>query len=492
MPHVITQSCCSDASCVYACPVNCIQPTPDQPEFLLAEMLHIDPAACVDCGACVSGCPVGAIKPANRLTAADRPFVELNAAYFRGRPARSRPVQAPVEPVLRVRRGGERLRVAIVGSGPAGMYAADEILTIPGARVTIFEREPAPYGLARLGVAPDHPDTRRVAQAFDKIAAAPGLTLRLGVEVGRDISHGQLLAAHDAVIYAVGAAADRPLALPGADLRGVSSATDFVAWYNGRPRGRLAFDLATERAVVIGNGNVALDVARMLTRDPRDLAQTEIAPLALRALQESRIREVVVTGRREPARAAFTLPELIGLAGTPGVGLVVDPDELTGGGPKVEFLRGLPAPAGAGRRIVLRFGWTPEAILGVGRVGGVAYDRGTVAAGIVFSSIGYRAQPLPWLPFDSARGVVPNDHGRVTPGVYVAGWIKRGPSGLIGTNRSCALETVRALVDDFNAGRLRSFRVGAPRPSEQAPWGVTRPAGFEPAAFRSGGERSIP
>jgi ferredoxin--NADP+ reductase len=470
MPHVVTQPCCSDGSCVYSCPVNCIQPAPGSPDFLAAEMLYIDPHACVDCGACVASCPVSAIKPHTRLTEAEKPFLEINADYHRTR--RERPFLAPVIPPLQVRRGGEPLRVAIVGSGPAAMYAADEVLTIRGARVDMYERLPAPYGLARAGVAPDHARTRQVSRQFDVIRAQRGFRLHVGVEVGKDISHGQLSEDHHAVIYAVGAATDKRLTIPGSDLPGATSATELVAWYNGHPeQSARTFDLSHPRAVIIGNGNVALDVARMLTIDPDSLARSDIAPAALRALRDSRIEEVVVIGRRGPEDSAFTLPELVGLSATRGVDILIAPEELahaTNTSQKLELLRGLPATGTNKRSIVLRYRRLARRVLGDGRVEAIelaAPDASieTLATGLVLSSIGYRGLPVPGLPFDESSGTVPNERGRVIDpgsgrpviGVFVTGWIKRGPSGLIGTNRSCAQETVRALVGDYNAGLLR-------------------------------------
>jgi ferredoxin--NADP+ reductase len=483
MPHVVTQSCVGDGSCVFACPVNCIQPTPEDPAFELAEMLHIDPAACVDCGACVTACPVDAIRPHTQLTAGEQAFAAVNADYHRA--GRRRALLAPVRPPLRVRDRGEPLRVAIVGSGPAAMYAADELLTIPGAQVSVYERLPRPDGLVRSGVAPDHRRTRRISRQFEQVRSHPALALRLGVEVGRDVAHEQLLAEHHAVIYAVGAARDRRLEVPGADLPGALSATELVGWYNGHPdhAGRTV-DLSHRRVVVIGNGNVALDVARLLTVDPETLAGSEIAPAALAALRTSRVEEVVVAARRGPAQSAFTLPELIGLSATPGVTLTVRPEELAGapdGDRKLELLRGLAAGAGpgAGRRITLRYGLAPVGVLGDGRVAAVVFERTAVAddgtvvatgetetidAGLLVSSIGYRGMPVAGLPFDAASGTVPNDGGRVVdpasgagvPGTYVVGWIKRGPTGFIGTNKGCSQDTVAALVEDWNEGRLAS------------------------------------
>jgi len=337
--------------------------------------------------------------------------------------------------------------------------------------------------------------------------------MHLGVEVGRDVTHEQLLATHHAVIYGVGAASDRRLEVPGADRPGVLSATELVGWYNGHPdhAGRVV-DLSHRRAVVIGNGNVALDVARILTIDPDALVDSEIAPAALARLRESRIEEVVVVGRRDAARAAFTLPELVGLRATPGVALDVPADEvraaaraLPAGGPdegaslraKLELLGGLPpvSPADERRRIALRFSLAPVRVTGGGdgAVSGVELERTAVGpdgalagtgaierldAGLVIASIGYRGLPVGDLPYEPGRGIVPNVAGRVVdpaagaplPGTYVVGWIKRGPTGFIGTNKSCAQETVATLVEDHNAGRLSPPVLpptGAPAPSRR-------------------------
>lgn len=475
MPHAVTQSCVGDGSCVYACPVNCIQPTPDSPDFELAEMLHIDPATCVDCGACVTACPVDAIKPEQALEPSELAFLRINAEHHRG--GAPRPPLAPVPPRLRVRRREDALRVAIVGSGPAAMYAADELLTIPGARVTVIERLDRPHGLVRSGVAPDHRRTRRIAHQLERIHRHERLTLRLGVEVGRDVTHDELLATHHAVIYAVGAASDRRLEVPGAELPGSASATRFVGWYNGHPDfSAESFDLSAHRAVVIGNGNVSLDLARILTVDPETLVGSEIAPNALAALRTSAIREVVVVGRRGPEHSAFTLPELIGLTSTPGLTVTVDPADLVGlpvGDPKLELLRTLPARASdggrddAGRRIHLQYGSAPQRLVGEGRVeaielAGVGAEPVRLEAGLVLAAIGYRGLAIPSVPFDEITGTVPNHLGRVVDDAtgsslsrtYVAGWIKRGPTGFIGTNKRCARETVEALVEDYNAGVL--------------------------------------
>lgn len=482
MPHVITQSCCSDGSCVYACPVNCIHPSPDEPGFATAEMLYIDPVACVDCGACVSACPVGAIAPDSKLTSEQLPFVELNAAFYPEREGKLPPTSklAPVQeaPLVRPRRSGP-LTVAIVGSGPAAMYAADELLTQPGVRVNVFEKLPTPYGLVRAGVAPDHQSTKRVTTLFDRIVGQPGFTFYLNVEVGSDVTHDELLAHHHAVLYAVGAPDDRRLDIDGVGLPGTATATEVVAWYNGHPDfADLRVDLGGERVVIIGNGNVALDVARILTADPEALAATDIADHALAALRDSKVQEVLIAARRGPAASAFTLPELIGLTSKCEVVLDAadhervradlsrETDPLTRN--KLEVLAKLGDAAATalapitGPRIRLAYHLTPQRVLGQERAEGVAFtvtgsdEVVELPAGLVLTSIGYRGKPIRGLPFDDVAAVVPNDGGRVsdTTGCYVAGWIKRGPTGFIGTNKSCAAETVRNLVADYNTGLL--------------------------------------
>src|SRR5258708_339312 len=332
MPHVITQSCCSDGSCVYACPVNCIHPSPDEPGFATAEMLYIDPAACVDCGACVSACPVGAIATESQLEPKQLPFIELNASFYPKREGKLPPTSklAPVIEALFVDgRAGGPLTVAIVGSGPAAMYAADELLTQRGVRVNVFERLPTPYGLVRAGVAPDHQSTKRVTSLFDKVTRLPGFTFYLNVEVGSDLTHDELLAHHHAVLYAVGAPNDRRLDIDGMGLPGTGTATEVVAWFNGNPEYTdLPVDLGHERVVIVGNGNVAFDVARILTTDPDALARTDISRHALAALRTSRLTDVVIAARRGPAGSAFTLPELIGLTATVDVVLRAADHEL--------------------------------------------------------------------------------------------------------------------------------------------------------------------
>jgi ferredoxin/flavodoxin---NADP+ reductase len=485
MPHVITQSCCSDGSCVYACPVNCIHPTPDDPGFATAEMLHIDPVACVDCGACVSACPVGAIAPDTKLTAQQLPFVPLNASFFPERRSDEKlPPTSKLAPVIDApkidRRGNGPLRVAVVGSGPAAMYAADELLTQKNVRVNVFERLPTPYGLVRAGVAPDHQSTKRVTKLFDRMTRQRGFGLYLNVEVGQHVSHDELLEHHHAVIYAVGASTDRRLDIDGVGITGTATATEFVAWINAHPDHRdLVVPLDHERVVIVGNGNVALDVARILTADPERLAVTDISRDALAALGESKVREVVVAARRGPAQSAFTLPEMIGLTAASRVVLSTDDHELVRADlaactdrltrHKLEILASLDVHDDSDECPVVRLAYrmTPSRVVGDERARSVEFTlTGTdevreIEAGLVLSSIGYRGRPVPGLPFDDDAAVVPNSGGRVVepsgtpvPGAYVAGWIKRGPTGFIGTNKSCAQETVNALVDDYNDGKL--------------------------------------
>jgi ferredoxin--NADP+ reductase len=493
MPHVITQSCCSDGSCVFACPVNCIHPSPDEPGFATAEMLYIDPAACVDCGACVSACPVGAIAPETRLEPKQLPFVALNAAFYPDRsPGEKVPPTSKLAPVLAApvvdARAGGPLTVAIVGSGPAAMYAADELLTQHGVRVNVFERLPTPYGLVRAGVAPDHQTTKRVTKLFDRIARRRGFRFYLNVEVGSDLTRDELLAYHNAVLYAVGAPNDRRLDIDGMGLPGTGTATEVVAWINGHPEYTdLPVDLGHQRVVIVGNGNVALDVARILTTDPDALARTDISHHALAALRNSRVTEVVIAARRGPAQSAFTLPELIGLTATCEVVLDAADHELVvrdlaqASDPltraKLEILSKLgDASAPATRpRIRLAYQLTPKRVVGDGHADGVEFSvTGTdevrlLSARLVLTSIGYRGMPIHGLPFDESAAVVTNDGGRVVDpetgapvrGSYVAGWIKRGPTGFIGTNKSCAAQTVHHLVADYNHGLL-SNPVGKP------------------------------
>jgi ferredoxin--NADP+ reductase len=369
----------------------------------------------------------------------------------------------------------DALRVAIVGSGPAGFYAAGALLGAdPPAQVDMLERLPTPWGLVRLGVAPDHPKLKTVSKAFERIAERPGFRFLGNVEVGRDVAHEDLARLYDAVVYAVGAQTDRRLGIPGEDLPGSWAATEFVAWYNGHPDYQeLDFDLSVERAVVIGVGNVALDVARMLALTPEELGPTDTADAAIAAICGASIREIVVVGRRGPAQAAFTTPELAELGELAGADVIVDPADLEGAEPtdtnserNLEVLREFAGrePAGKPKRVVLKFFASPVAIHGEDRVERIELvrnvldddkravpteERETLPCGLVFRSVGYRGVALPGVPFEERSGVIPNEGGRVAPGVYVAGWIKRGPTGVIGTNKKDATETVERLLADL-------------------------------------------
>lgn len=486
MPHVITQACCNDASCVFACPVNCIHPTPDEPDFATSEMLYIDPDACVDCGACVRACPVDAIVPHTKVVTAQLPFLEINLSFYPERPEGVKlPPTSKLAPVLPAaelhQRGKYPLTVAIVGSGPAAMYAADELLTQQGVLVNMFEKLPTPYGLVRAGVAPDHQRTKLATRLFDEISWRRGFQFFLNVEVGRHVSHADLLQHHHAVLYASGALHDRRLEIEGMGLAGTGTATEIVGWYNGHPEFTgLPVDLSHERVVIVGNGNVALDVARILTADPDRLAHTDIADYALAALRDSAVSEVVIVARRGPASSAFTLPELVGL--TQAAEVVLDAhdharvredlatvqDNLTR--QKLEILTKLGDASAPITRPRIRFAYelTPGRVLGEKRCTAVEFTvTGTdqvqrIDAGMVLSSIGYHGTPIADLPFDDNAGVVPNEGGRVidpqtgqrVPGAYVSGWIKRGTNGFIGSNKSDSLKTIQTLAVDYNAGLL--------------------------------------
>ncbi|MFJ4963861.1 FAD-dependent oxidoreductase [Streptomyces sp. NPDC088729] len=484
MTYAITQTCCNDATCVAVCPVNCIHPTPQERAFGSTEMLHVDPAACIDCGACADACPVDAIFPVDSLFGAQKRYAEINAAYFADR----EPEPAPDGPNFH-RWGApsfERglpsdfapIRVAVVGTGPAGMYAAEDLLLHTNAEVTLIDRLPVAGGLIRYGVAPDHPSTKKAGEAFARFHAHPRVRMHLGVEVGKDVTVPELAAHHDAVIYAVGASADRRLGVPGEDLPGSASAASFVSWYNAHPDvAPDAVRLSAQRVVVVGNGNVALDVARLLVMDPAELAATDIADHALAALRDSPVREVVLLGRRGPEHAACTASELLALTHLPGVELVVDDhDPRTGAaidgaaaGDRAALLRDVQrraldwsSPPEPGRRIVFRFHSAPVEVLGEAAVAAVRVTSGTgeqdIPAGLLLRAVGYRGLPVPGLPFDEGAGTVPHEGGRVTgvSGAYVVGWIKRGPSGGIGANRTCAAETVGTFLADAVAGALPS------------------------------------
>jgi ferredoxin--NADP+ reductase len=393
------------------------------------------------------------------------------------------------------------LRVAIVGSGPAGFYAAESLLTDAERTVEVdmIDRLPTPFGLVRAGVAPDHPKIKNVIRRYEKTAASEGFRFFGNVEVGRDLSAAELAERYHAVVYAYGSATDRQLGIPGEDLPGSHAATEFVAWYNAHPDfADHEFDLTCERAVVIGNGNVAADVARMLALTREELEETDTADHAIDPMADNGIREIVVLGRRGPAQAAFTNPEVRELGEMVDADIVVDASECELDELSREYIESDDADItarknveiftdfsqkpleGKRRRIVLRFLRSPVEIKGDGKVERIivgrnelqrdesgrirAVDTGEreeIECGLVFRSIGYSGVPLAGLPFDSDRGTIRNEGGRIldesgsqVEGQYVVGWIKRGPSGVIGTNKKDAQGTIDNLLADLEAGRI--------------------------------------
>ena len=394
----------------------------------------------------------------------------------------------------------EPLRVAIIGSGPAGFYTAEKLFKQEKVAVEIdmYDRLAAPFGLVRFGVAPDHEKIKNVTRVFEKIASKPNFRFYGNVGIGEHITLEELKKHYHQICYATGAQTDRRMGIPGEDLERSHSATEFVAWYNGHPDFRhYQFDLSVERVAVVGVGNVAVDVARMLCRTPEELATTDITDYALDALRESRVKEVYMLGRRGPAQAAFTNPEAKELGELPGADIAVIPDEIEldplsraaleesedkATHKKMEILQGFVGRAGGAKPAVLtlRFLVSPLELIGddAGRVAGVRLVKNELylsedgslrpraterfeelAVDMVFRSVGYRGVPLADLPFDERRGVVPNDKGRVIDpqsgtaltGLYVSGWIKRGPTGVIGTNKPDAAETVASMLEDWEA-----------------------------------------
>jgi len=368
-------------------------------------------------------------------------------------------------------------RVAVIGSGPSGFYATEALLRsgTPVA-VDMFEQLPVPYGLVRFGVAPDHPKLKLVTTAFDRIAKAPGFRFIGGVAVGRDVSIDELRDSYDAVVLATGADISRSLGIPGEGLPGSHHAGDFVAWYNGHPDYRdCHFDLGCGAATVIGHGNVALDVARILAKTTDELRRTDIAAHALEALAESRIREIRVVGRGRPPQAKFSAKELRDFLDLETCDTTIDsrdvvPDDFTPDNPqdpelteKLALLRTFSQQALAKpRRCTFRFGLSPVAIRGQGRVETIDFAQPSSAVenidcGLVFRSVGRRTAPLDGVPYDHVRGVHANIDGRVAvgssivAGLYVCGWSKRGPSGTIGTNRGCGMATAEAILADLPA-----------------------------------------
>jgi len=396
----------------------------------------------------------------------------------------------------------QTLQVAVVGSGPAGLYTAEALIKQAAAldpprpiQVDVIDRLPTPYGLVRYGVAPDHKSIKSIAEYLRKVLEHDGVRFIGGVHLGDDVTRDDLLSAYDAVVYATGAMRDRHMGIPGEDLPGSVAATDFVNWYCGHPDvDPSAFTLDAEAVAVIGVGNVAVDVARILIRDPEELRETDVSQPVLEALQASKVREVHMIGRRGPAQAKFTTKELRELGELAGVDIVVGDGEAdldafdeTGESARLaetdRHVRGnytvisdwaARTPAGGGRRLTVRFWLRPVEITGGNAVEGLTLERTRLDASgklvgtgelerldvqMVLRSVGYQSVPLPGVPFDERAATVPNEAGRVLgpdgaplPGEYVAGWLKRGPTGVIGTNKSDAAETVRSLLADLAGG----------------------------------------
>ncbi|PKH38526.1 ferredoxin--NADP+ reductase [Nocardioides alpinus] len=485
MTFVITQRCCDDAACVPVCPVQCIRPRPGDPDFSSTEQLYIDPLSCIDCGACATACPVDAIFPESDLPPALTDFSAINAEYFAAHPL----IDVSPLPVARHRLppGLPTLRVAIVGAGPAALYAAIELSELNGVEVTLFERLPTPFGLVRAGVAPDHDATKSITERLGRVLVRPNVQCLFDVEVGRDVSAAELLEHHHAVLWATGASADRKLNIPGEDLVGSVSAQEFVSWYNGHPDSAARdYSLSGRRAIVIGNGNVALDVARLLVQPALAYATTSVSDNALKAMATSTIDEVMVIGRRAQVFAAYGTAELAALTRLPEVDLLAEPSEvgvtddeleaaaLSGRSWALARRRAIIDDAAnrtptQPRRIIMRYRASPTALLGNEAVTGlvVAGPDGTseqLETSLVIRAVGFRGRPVPGMPFDIERGVLPNNAGRVVDpqngrpvrGIYCAGWIKRGPSGVIGTNRVDSAETVTSLLEDFERGNLKA------------------------------------
>jgi ferredoxin--NADP+ reductase len=394
------------------------------------------------------------------------------------------------------------LRVAVVGSGPAGFYAAESLFAHPelAVEVDMFDRLPTPFGLVRAGVAPDHPKIKNVIKRYEKTAANEGYRFFGNIDVGSEISVADLAARYNAVVYAYGTATDRQLGIPGEDLPGSHAATEFVNWYNAHPDfAQAQFDLSCDRVVVIGNGNVAADVARMLALPKAELDTTDTADHAIEPLSSSNVKEIVILGRRGPAQAAFTNPEVRELGELTDADIVIDPADVELDEISAEFVESGECgptnkrnveiftefsqrePQGKPKRLVMKFLRSPIEIQGDGKVeklivgvnelvrdeSGAMKARDTgereeIECGLVLRSIGYKGVGLEGVPFDSSRGVIPNDAGRVVDpesgeqalGHYAVGWIKRGPSGVIGTNKKDAQETVDSLFADLEAGKV--------------------------------------
>ncbi|GEM_PF-17337 len=494
MAYVVTQACIGNkhTSCVDVCPVEAFREGP--------EMLYIDPAVCIDCNACLTECPERAIFPQTAVPDEMRDFIQLNEE------------KAQIYPVIRESIGHDVAaspvaafagRFAVVGSGPSGFYAAEELLKqMPAAQVDMFERLPTPFGLVRYGVAPDHPRIKSVSASFERIAEHARFRFFGNVQIGQEVTRDDLVQRYDGVIYATGGAKSRELTIPGATLPNIFGSSVFVGWYNGHPdHRRLQVDLTEPSAVVIGIGNVALDIARMLVLDPDVLAKTDVADEALALFNTSKVEEVCLVARRGPAQAAFTPKELEQLMTIAGLQLIVDPldleldsetqaqlqlPEFSEVRQNMELLRQIaqrtPSLEAGSKAIRFIFNASPLQIDAThdgvkemilvrnemqrderGRISAVATGQTfNLHAGLIVHAIGYQGDAVAGVPFDAQRGVISHVNGRISNGVvdtgsgeYAAGWIKRGASGVIGSNKHCASDTVGQMLLDLagkNAG----------------------------------------
>ncbi len=492
MAYVVTEACIDNkhTSCVDVCPVDAFREGPD--------MLFIDPESCIDCNACVSECPERAIYPMSSVPASQQPFIALNAEKALVYPVITESINQQAARNENAQ-AHENCHVAIVGSGPSGFYAAEALLKkLPNAKVDIFEKLPTPFGLVRYGVAPDHPRIKSVTASFDRIAQLPQVRFFGNVAIGNDLSREQLLDNYHSVIYATGGSNSRALNIPGAELDNVFGSSEFVGWYNGHPdQAALPVNLKKQSAIVIGMGNVALDIARILVLSNEELANTDTADHALALFSNSEINEVTLIARRGPIDAAFTTKELEQLMAMPDLNLVVDGNDLELDAATQALLRQpeyfeaqqnilrlkeiAKRPSRPGKTIRFAFCLTPTSIEDTaegsrilntaintitqndkGQRTATASDKAQVfEAGLIVHAIGYQGAAIDTVPFNSKRGVIENSEGIVTHTAanakeFAVGWIKRGASGVIGSNKQCATETVDQLIAELPA-KLTSY-----------------------------------
>lgn len=472
MSFVIVGGCCNDASCVAVCPVNCIHPTPTEPDFLTANQLYIDAESCIECGICAEECPVEAIKPLHELLPSEQIFADLSADHYDSNPSTALGKGA----VLTANTGSTKpplpARIAVVGSGPAGCYAADGLSRVPGVSVTVIDRLPVPFGLVRYGISPDHQKTKGISRLFDKVLSKPNVDCWFNVEIGQDVTLDELRSHFDVVIWAGGLPGARTLSVPGVELPGSLTARQIVEWYNGHPdHVDSAVDLGEGDVVIVGTGNVALDVARMLVHSDEVLAATDVTAQAREALTQRHTPSITFVSRGGPERLACTPSELHALSQLPGVKLVIseaDLERFDRFDPRLRIFRdalNLP-PETVVTEIRFVFDRVPVAIEGDGRAQRIVLELPTgetdiLECGLVVASIGYEGRPIDGLPFDEGTKTVANVEGRVAAdgvpvvGLYCVGWSKRGAGGFIGTNRKDSEETVEKVLEDF-ASRVLS------------------------------------